>query len=152
MKKLWIPLGIVACLAVFCAGFLLAGMTSGRPFDDLPQGSDLAPPAQPADSITVLQEGTFPGLSDVPVTAEQAAPGRKVMYALREQKYTWILPFLRPRDGGISIYKLRSCTPECIAYWDGSHLWLYNRPKDLWQGYRPISPDKLDETLQSFCS
>ncbi len=148
-KKLQIPLIIAAFPAVFCLGFLLAGMIIPRSYDQLPQKRGITSPARESESITILHEGSYPGFADVPVSREQAAPGRSVMYALQDQKYTWILPFLRPRDGGFAIYEMWGCTPEYIAYWDGKYLWL---PKDFegpWAGYAPTSPEELDQALRT---
>ena len=148
-KKLQIPLISAACLSVFCLGFLLAGMTIPRSFDSLPQKCGIMPPVQSSKSIGIVHEGTYPGFADTPVTAEQAAPGRRVLYALNQQKYTWAFPLLRPRDGGIAIYEMTGCSPEYIAYWDGKYLWV---PKDFegpWTGYAPTSPKELDEALRT---
>lgn len=148
-KKLRIPLIIAACLAVFCLGFLLAGMTVPRSFYKLPRGRGSVPPAQASGTVTIVLEGTYPGFSDTPVTAEQAAPGRRVMYALRAQKYTWGFPLLRPRNDGLAICEMTGCTPEYIAYWDGRYLWLPNERGTWWHSYAPSSPKELDEALRT---
>ena len=148
-KKLWVPLIIVGLLAIFCLGFLLAGMTTPRSFDQLPQETGGQIPAREAHSIALLSEGSYPGFADTPVTAQQAAPGRRALYALGQQKYTWAFPLSKPQEGGILIYKSSGCTPEYRAYWDGRHLWLPRGFDGPWRGYRPSDPDKLDETLKS---
>lgn len=148
-KRLWISLCTLACLTIiFCLGFLLAELTAKRSFDRLPQGSDLTPPVHAGSSITVFQTSDHPGLSNTPITAEQAKPGRKAINALRGQTYTRLL-FSNPQSGGIAIYQTVGCSSECFAYWDGTGLWLYNRHKDRWQGYRPAVPNELNETLES---
>ena len=148
-KKLWIPLIAAGFLAVFCLGFLLTDLTIKRSFDQLTRGYDSATPAREAQNIGVLIEGDYPGLSDEPVTAEEALPGRKAMYALRQQKYSWILPFLKPHNGGIAIGQARGCSPEEIAYWDGRYLWLPQGFGNSWTGYAPSSPKELEDALQA---
>lgn len=153
MKKKWqmtrlIPVG----LAVFCLGFLLAGLTIPRSFRSLPRGEYGMLPVRAAKSIAILKEGTFPGMSDTPVTTQETVPGRKAMYTLEQQKYTWALPFHKPREDGIALYELTGCSPEYKAYWDGRYLWLppeqYNAP---WRGYAPSSPAQLEESLEVLC-
>ena len=148
-KKLRIPLFAAACLLVFCLSFLLAGMTIPRSFGQLPRTHSITSPAQASESITLVYEGTYPGLSDTPVSAERAAPSRRVLYALNQQKYTWAFPLLQPRDGGLSIYELIGCTPECVAYWDGRYLWLPKGYEGPWAGYAPTSPEELDQALHT---
>ena len=148
-KKVWIPLFAAFCLAVFCLGFLLAGMTIPRSFDQLPQETGGQIPAREAHSIVILPEGSYPGFADTPVTAKQAAPGRRTLYALGQQKYTWAFPLSKPREGGILIYKLSGCTPEYRAYWDGRHLWLPRGFDGPWRGYRPSDPNQLNQALES---
>ena len=148
-KKLRIPLILAGSLALFCLGFLLAGMTIPRSFQSLPHKNCLTAPARPSESITIVHEGSYPGFSDTPVTREQAAPGRRVLNALNQQKYTWAFPFLRPRDGGLAIYEMWGCTPECIAYWDGRRLWLPKGFEGPWAGYAPTSPEELDQALRA---
>ncbi|USF27179.1 hypothetical protein N510_002125 [Firmicutes bacterium ASF500] len=97
-KKLWVPLIIVGLLAIFCLGFLLAGMTTPRSFDQLPQETGGQIPARGAHSIAILSEGSYPGFADTSVTAQQAAPGRRALYALGQQKYTWAFK-QAPRGG-----------------------------------------------------
>lgn len=147
-KRITIPLAIVGCLAISCLGLLLADITAKRSFDQLSRGYATAPPAREAQNIGVLIEGDYPGLSDEPVTAKEAQPGRKVMYALRQQRYSWIPPFFKPQDGGIAIGQTRGCSPEEIAYWDGKHLWLPGEKDGHWRGCSPSSPKELEEALQ----
>lgn len=148
-KKFRIPLIIAACLAVICLGFLAAGMTVPRSFHQLPQKTGIQIPARGAHSIAILPEGAYPGFSDTPVTAQEAAPGRRTLYALEQQKYTWALPFSKPQEGGILIYELSGCTPEYRAYWDGRCLWLPRGFNGPWKGYRPSDPEQLSQALES---
>ena len=120
-KKLWIPLTFAGFLALFCLGFLLAGMTIPRSFDQLPKKRGAMPPVQNTKSIAILYEGTYPGFSDTSVTAEQAAPSRRVLHALSRQTYTWAFPLLRPRDGGIAIYELTGWTRPCAPPSDNEY-------------------------------
>lgn len=148
-KKLRIPLIIAGSLAVFCLGFLLAGMTIPCSFNQLPQETGGQFPVRNAHSIVILSEGSYPGFADTPVTAQQAAPGRMALYALGQQKYTWAFPLSKPQEGGILIYELSGCTPEYRAYWDGRCLWLPRGFDGPWRGYRPSDPSELSETLES---
>ena len=150
-KKPRIPLIIAGILAVSCLGFLLAGMTIPRSFDHLSSKRGITSPARASKSIAIVHEGTYPGFSDTPVTAEQAAPSQQALYALDRQKYTWAFPLLRPRNGGIAIYELTGCSPEYIAYWDGRHLWLPKGFEGPWVGYAPTSPEELDQALRATC-
>lgn len=147
-KKLWIFCALAVLLAAPILGFTLAYMSEEQSYDQI-KGIAIAPPAQAARSIGILHEGDFPGMSDVPVTAQQAAPGRATLNALREQNYTRAFPFLRPDKGGIAVRDINGCTPWYIAYWDGSHLWLPGEGEGQWQGYLPSNPSKLGETLES---
>lgn len=148
-KKLRILLSAAACLVIFYLGFLIAGMTIPRSFRQLPQKTGGMAPVRAAHSIAILPEDSYPGFSDIPVTAEQAAPGRKAVYALEQQTYTLAFPLCRPHTGGISIYKLSGCSPEYKAYWDGRYLWLPKGFDGPWMGYRPSDPDQLNETLEA---
>ncbi len=150
-KRLWVLLAAVVLLGSAGIGFALAYQTETFSYDQI-AGTGYSPPARAAHHISVLQEGDFPGMSDFPVTAEQAAPGRAAMNALRGQKYTRALPFRKPRNGGITIRKFIGCTPETIAYWDGKYLWLPKNGEESWHGYVPSDPDKLNEKLESICN
>ena len=160
MKKLLWPLCVVVVLLSAAGlGFALAYLTEELTYDQI-AGYEAKVPAvhvdhgagTPADayrSIGILHEGDYPGLSDVPVTAKQAAPGRAALNALRRQKYTRLLPFVRPAKGGVALRETSGCSSWCIAYWDGKHLWLPGEEEGQWRGCRPSNPDKLDETLKS---
>ena len=139
-KRITIPLAIVGCLAISCLGLLLADITAKRSFDQLSRGYATAPPAREAQNIGVLIEGDYPGLSDDPVTAEGAAPGRAALDAVRGQKYTRLLPFSRPAAGGVALREVSGCSSWCIAYWDGKHLWLPGEKDGHWRGCSPSSP------------
>lgn len=163
MKKLLWPLCVVVVLLSAAGlGFALAYLTEELTYDQI-AGYEAKVPAvhvdhgagTPADayrSIGILHEGDYPGLSDVPVTAKQAAPGRAALNALRGQKYTRLLPFVRPAKGGVALRETSGCSSWCIAYWDGKHLWLPGEEEGQWRGCRPSNPDKLDENLTAICN
>lgn len=157
-NRLWIFLTIAGVLAVFCLGFFLGYVTEELTYDQIANYHAKIPtvsvdlsagaPAHAGRSIQILHEGDYPGMSDEPVTAKEAQPGRKVMYALRQQRYSWIPPFFKPQDGGIAIGQTRGCSPEEIAYWDGRYLWLPKDHDGHWRGCSPSSPKELEEALQ----
>jgi hypothetical protein len=148
-KKLWIPLIAAGLLAVFCLGFSLAYLTEELTFDQLDMSSGFGVPDKAAHTIGILHEGDYPGMSDFPVTSEEAAPGRAVLNALRGQKYTRILPLLKPDKGGISICETSDCSSSYIAYWDGKYLWTSGKEENQWQGYVPSSTKELEDALQA---
>ena len=69
--------------------------------------------------------------------------------ALQGEKYTRILPFVRPANGGITLREVSGCSSWCIAYWDGKHLWLPGEKDGQWRGCLPSDPDQLDKILKS---
>ena len=158
-KRLWVFLTVAGVLAVFCLGFFLGYLTQELTYDQIANYHAKIPavyvdlgagtPARAGRSIRILHEGDYPGMSDEPVTAEEAAPGRAVLIALRGQTYTRPLPFVRPAAGGVALREVSGCSSRCIAYWDGKHLWLPGEKDGQWQGCRPSNPDKLSETLNS---
>ena len=151
MKKLLWPLCVIAILlSAATGGFALAYLTEEVTFDQI-KSSGYGFPDSPAHTITILHEGDYPGLSDFPVTAEQAAPGRAALNALRGQRYTRALPLLKPGKGGIAGREISGCSASYLAYWDGKHLWVSGKEENQWQGYAPSNPDKLQETLKSIC-
>ena len=150
-KTLWVLLTAVVLIGSVGIGFYLAYLTETFSYDQI-AGTDYYLPAKEAHHISILREGDFPGMSDEPVTAEQAAPGQAALYALRGQKYTRALPFHKPRDGGIGIHQVNGCTPEADAYWDGKYLWVPQGMEKPWRCYIPSDPDKLGEKLKSICN
>lgn len=151
MKKLLWPLCVIAILLSAAAGgFALAYLTEEVTFDQI-KSSGCGFPNSPAHTITILHEGDYPGLSDFPVTAEQAAPGRAALNALRGQRYTRALPLLKPGKGGIAVREISGCSASYLAYWDGKHLWTSGEGENPWRGYAPSDPEKLQETLKSLC-
>lgn len=160
-KKPQVPLVIAAGLAALCLGFLLPYLTEELTYNQIADRSaklsavhvdgGIGAPARAGRSIGILHEGDCPGLSDVPVTAQQAAPGQAALNALRGQTYTRLLPLVRPAEGGVTLWEVSGCSPCCIAYWDGKHLWLPGERDGQWRGCRPSNPGKLDETLKSLC-
>lgn len=149
MKKLLWPLCVIAVLLFALGlGLTMAYLTQPLTYEQI-KGADIGLPARSSCSIGILHEGDYPGMSDKPVTPEQAAPGRKVLNALRGQKYTRILPFSKPADGGVSVREINGCTPFYAAYWDGKHLWLPGKKEGQWRGYRPSDPEQLSQALES---
>lgn len=158
-NRLWIFLTIAGVLAVFCLGLFLGYLTEELSYDQIVNYHAKIPavsvdlsagaPAHASRSIGILHEGDHPGMSDDPVTAEGAAPGRAALDALRGQKYTRLLPFSRPAADGVALREVSGCSSWCIAYWDGKHLWLPGEKDGQWRGCLPSNPDKLDEILNS---
>ena len=160
MKKLLWPLCVIAVLLSAAGlGFTLAYLTEELTYDQI-AGYDVALPVVYADrgagtpayahrSIRILHEGDCPGLRDTPITAQGAAPGRAALNALQGEKYTRILPFVRPANGGITLREVSGCSSWCIAYWDGKHLWLPGEKDGQWRGCLPSDPDQLDKILKS---
>lgn len=79
----------------------------------------------------------------------EGSEGRAVLNALRGEKYTRILPFVRPEKGGIVLREVSGCSSWWIAYWDGKHLWLPGEKEGQWRGCLPSNPDQLDKNLKS---
>lgn len=150
-KALWVLLTAVVLTGSLGIGFCLAYQTETFSYDQI-AGTDYTFPARAAHRISILLEGDFPGMSDEPVTAEGAAPGRTALNALRGQKYTRAFPFRKPQDGGTGISQVYGCTPEVVAYWDGKYLWVPQGVEGSWRGYLPSDPDKLEETLKSIAN
>lgn len=158
-KRPWIFLTVAGVLAVFCLGFSLGYFTQKLTYDQIANYHAKIPtvyvdlgagtPAHAGRSITIFHEGDCPGLSDNPVTAEEAAPGRAALNALRGQTYTRPLPFVRPAAGGAALWETYGCSSSCVAYWDGKHLWLPGEKDGQWLGCLPSNPDKLSKTLNS---
>lgn len=160
MKKLLWPLCVITVLlSAVGLGFTLSYLTEELTYDQIVSydakipavyvDCDAGTPAHSYRSISILHEGDYPGMSDVPVTAERAAPGQTVLNALQGEKYTRILPFVRPANGGITLREVSSCSSWCIAYWDGKHLWLPGEKDGQWRGCLPSDPDQLDKILKS---
>ena len=150
-KKLWILCVIAVLLSAFGLGLTAAYVTSDYSTEEFSydqiKGSNADPHPQSARFINIFYEGDFPGMSDFPITAEQAEPGKKALNALRGQTYTRLFPLIRPSKKGIGIHEVSGCTPSYTAYWDGKHLWLPNEGR--WRGYAPSSPDDIEQELQS---
>lgn len=151
MKKLLWPLcTLLVLLTAFGLGLTAAYLAEELTYDQI-KNSGCGIPEIAVHTIGILHEGDYPGMSDFPVTAEQAAPGRAALNALRGQRYTRILPFQRPSTNGIAVREVSGCSSFYIAYWDGKHLWVSGKEENQWQGYAPSNPDKLQETLKSIC-
>ena len=146
MKKKAI-FSLVILVLVMAAGTLycLMGQTT---FDNTFQGYDIEPPAIPTDSFTVVRQGTFPGFSDTPVTFDEGQNYRELLTALRGQDYLPFPSLPGAPDGGIAIYYLSGCTPECMAYWDGTFLWLPASAPGRWNRFLPLPPHSLGEQLE----
>ena len=160
MKKLLWPFCVITVLLSAAGlGFTLAYLTEELTYDQIVScdaeipavyvDCDAGTPAHAYRSISILYEGDYPGMSDIPVTAERAAPGQMALNALQGEKYTRILPFVRPAKGGITLREVSGCSSWCIAYWDGKHLWLPGEKDGQWRGCLPSNPDQLDKILKS---
>ena len=150
-KKLWILCVIAVLLSAFGLGLAAAYVTSDYSTEEFSydqiKGFSADPHPQSAHFINIFYEGDFPGMSDTPVSAERAEPGKKALNALRGQTYTRLFPLIRPSKKGIGIHEVSGCSPSYIAYWDGKHLWLPD--EGHWRGYAPSSPDDIEQELQS---
>ena len=129
-KKLSFCLVVLVLLAVGVLHYWAAPT-----FDHAFQCNGIGPPAKPGDSFKVLREGTYPGLSDAPVTFDEG------------QNYRPFPSLPGAPDGGIAVYYLSSCTPECMAYWDGTFLWLASNSSH-WRRFLPLPPGRLGEKLE----
>ena len=134
MKKKAI-FSLVILVLVMAAGTLYCVMGQTT-FDNAFQGYDIEPPAIPTDSFTVVRQGTFPGFSDTPVTFDEG------------QNYLPFPSLPGAPDGGIAVYYLSSCTPECMAYWDGTFLWLPASAPGRGNRFLPLPPHSLGEQLE----
>lgn len=116
MKKLlWSLCVIAVLLSAFCLGLTAAYITSDYSTEEFSyeqiKGSNADPHPQSAHFIHIFYEGDFPGMSDTPVSAERAEPGKKVLNALQGQTYTRLFPLIRPSKKGIGIHEVSGCTP-----------------------------------------
>ena len=159
MKKLLWPLCVITViLSAAGLGFLLAYQTEELTYDQIVDRDTgacglhvdgIGIPVHVYRSIRVLHEGDYLGLSDTPVPAERAAPGRAALNALQSEKYTRPLPFVRPAEGGVALREISGCSTWYIAYWDGKYLWLPGKEDDQWRGFLPSDPSKLSQILES---
>ena len=88
-----------------------------------------------------------PGLSDAPVTFDEGRTYRELLAALRGQRYLRLPALLGAPDGGTAFYTASGCTPECMAYWDGTFLWLASNSSH-WRRFLPLPPGRLGEKLE----
>ena len=99
-KKLWILCIIVVLLSSFglglAAGYVASDYSTEEFSYDQIKGSNANPHPQSARFINIFYEGDFPGMSDFPITAEQAEPGKKALAGLCS-----LLP--RPAGAGIPV-------------------------------------------------
>lgn len=152
-KRRRILLGFAACLValVIALGLHLAFdrvhlHQIDRTYADLP-------PAQTAAVFSYATVGAYPGLSDSPVPWEDGQRGRD-LYALLG-RYTYAsVPMPRPRPGGLAASTARGCSPEYVAYWDGTFLWFptVRRGKLVWRAYLPSSPWDLSKDIHTLCN
>ena len=80
-KKLWILCVIAVLLSAFGLGLAAAYVTSDYSTEEFSydqiKGFSADPHPQSAHFINIFYEGDFPGMSDTPVSAERAEPGKK---------------------------------------------------------------------------
>ena len=105
-----------------------------------------------ASRIYVVREGDYPGMRDDPVTREEAAKGEDALALLRSQSYLMVPLWSKPPKGGIVIERMEGCTPEPIAYWDGSLLWIPGKYTGKWRAHIPLSDPTLGEKLDTYCN
>ena len=70
-----------------------------------------------------------------------------LLAALRGQRYLRLPALLGAPDGGTAFYTASGCTPECMAYWDGTFLWLASNSSH-WRRFLPLPPGRLGEKLE----
>ena len=98
-KKLSFCLVVLVLLAVGVLHYWAAPT-----FDHAFQCNGIGPPAKPGGSFQVLREGTYPGLSDAPVTFDEGRTYRELLAALRGQRYLRLPALLGAPDGGTAFY------------------------------------------------
>ena len=162
MKKISWPLcTLLVLLLATGLGFTLAYQTEELTYDQIVDrdtrahivhADDVGIPAYTYRTIGILHKGDYPGLSDTPVSAEDAAPGWAALNALQGEEYTRSPPFTSPAENGVALREISGCSVWYIAYCDGKHLWLPGKKEGQWRGFLPSDPDKLDETLKSLCN
>ena len=81
-KKLSFCLVVLVLLAVGVLHYWAAPT-----FDHAFQCNGIGPPAKPGGSFQVLREGTYPGLSDAPVTFDEGRTYLELLAALRGRRY-----------------------------------------------------------------
>ena len=136
---------ILAVLCFACVPFLLQpALRFGQIYSS--PGSAVEPPAKTEEYLFIVEEGTYPGFSDVPVSEEQGRPYREVFAALQEQQYKKLPSFISPASDGIAIRAAIGCSPAYLFYWDGFALWVHST-QDGWLGYVPSEPEVLETTL-----
>ena len=152
MKKKRLMFSLIAVvLAVLCFAYVFFFLNSptlrfGQIYSS--HGSAVEPPAKTERYLSIVEEGTFPGFSDTPVSEEQGRPYREVFAALQKQQYKKIPSFIPPVSEGIAIETLIGCSPTILFYWDGFALWVHSI-QDGWTGYVPSEPKVLETTLNT---
>ena len=148
-RRYVIPLLIVLILAVLIAAD--AALSLHQDFKNSPSRSLPGDP-RAADRIAVLTVGDYPGMRDDPVTEEEAAPGHEALALLRSQSYLMVPLWPDPPKGGILVERIDGCTPEPVAYWDGSLLWIPGKYTGKGRAHIPLSDPSLGEKLDTFCN
>ena len=143
-RRYVIPLLILAALLLLCEIFSLR--------QDFQRFNNDNVPFLAASRIYIVREGDYPGMRDDPVTQEEAAKGEDVLALLRSQNYLLVPLWPGPREGGIVIERLEGCSPECLAYWDGSLLWIPGRYTGKWRAHIPLFSPSLGEKLDTYCN
>lgn len=88
------------CLVVCALAVGVLHYWAAPTFDHAFQCNGIGPPAKPGGSFKVLREGTYPGLSDAPVTFDEGRTYRELLAALRGQRYLRLPALLGPPHGG----------------------------------------------------
>lgn len=144
MKKK-ISLVVLAVVILSLAAGLWYARANTMAFDQLSRGGDSSPPAPPEKTFSFAREGDFPGMSDTPVTHEQAAPYRAWMSAMRSTNYLRLPRVFMAPSGGISFTVIEGCMPYCRAYWSGGFMWF--PAENGWQPCLPLDKTALEREL-----
>ena len=140
-RRYVIPFLIIAALLLLCETSSL--------HQDFQQFNNDNVPHLAANRIYVVREGDYPGMRDNPVTREEAAPGHEALALLRSQSYLMVPLWPDPPKGGILVERMDGCTPEPVAYWDGSLLWIPGKYTGKWRAHIPLSDPSLGEKLDT---
>ena len=149
MKKRLLP-ALLALAVVFAAvsGGLWYTRKNTLSFDVLSGYSGTFPPAQAGRTFGLLREGSYPGLSDEPVSREEAAPYYAWLRAMRSTSYLRLPLSPPPGDGGDGFSVADGCTPAYRTYWDGILMWFPS--ENGWYACLPMDKKALEDGLARF--
>ncbi|MCI8869642.1 MAG: hypothetical protein HFF39_03700 [Lawsonibacter sp.] len=153
LKRLRLPLlTALGALVLMSCLHLAFNRLLFREIARAPEGG-AEPPARPGQILSYAVSGTWPGLSDQPVSWEEGKTGRDFFRLLEGHTYASVF-LLPPRAGGVAASTTSGCSPRYTAYWDGLLLWLpvLRGERLAWQGYLPSSPAKFGEEFYTLCN